>query len=123
MIYTRLEAHRYELITRRYVIEFAPSQAPLRILAAACRDPNFPVWFRKRLDVDLVPARLVGLVCNPVRARFRRKARKRLVEWRSQVWSGLQVSFSERQNPQVSIRIRRGFVIEQQSAVAGPVGC
>src|SRR5262249_52876427 len=91
---------------------------PARLCAAVGRDLKLSARSRKRLDVNLEPARFVGLVGDPlaVGGELAIAFVKRSFQERKRLFIA-----EHRQNPQVSARLRAAVTEQQKASIGGPV--
>ena len=115
------------LLSGEHIEKLAPARAPLRILASTRRNLKLAARLRKRLDVDLVPARLVRLVGHPARRASGEKrphdSLNRVRRYGLGLASGAGLpSGVIRKHPQVPLGAGSDFVDRGQAPVARPVG-
>src|SRR5262252_843140 len=61
------QARGHEFVVRRDVEQLTTVSSPLRVCSASGRNPDLAAWLRKGIDVDLVLAGFIRLVCHPAR--------------------------------------------------------
>src|SRR5262245_11671072 len=114
----QLHWRRHQLVVQRHVEDFLAVLVPTRLCAAVIGNLELSARSGKRPDVDLVPARFVRLICDPLA--IGGELALALLKWSLQERERLFIA-GDRQYPQVPARLRINAVEQQKASVGGPV--